>query len=107
MINQRNESDKDKEIAKLLGLKLRHDNQSKNFKGLLQKYKSDERFVYLKLSENDNNDGKTSSEVTGVFNTPYPHLDALKEYDLLFVTDKELETKNVKQLTSAKFLKEI
>lgn len=107
MINQRNESDKDKEIAKMLGLRLKNDNQSKNFKGLLQKFKSDERFCYLKLSENDNNNGKSSSEVTGVYNSPYPHLDCLKEFDLLLVTTEELETKNVKQLTSAKFLKQI
>lgn len=107
MINQRNESDKDKEIAKMLGLKVKNDNQNKNFKGLLQKHKEDEHFLYLKLSENDNNDGKTSNEVTGNFNSPYPHLDMLKEFDLLFITNEPLDTKNVKQLTSAKFLKNV
>jgi predicted DNA binding CopG/RHH family protein len=92
LINQRNESDKDKEIAKQYGLKLKNSSQNKNFKGLLQRFKSDSNFIFLKLSENDNNDGKTSSEVTGNFSTPYPHLDSLKEFDLLLLSNQELET---------------
>lgn len=91
----------------MFGFKLKNDNSNKNFKGLLQKYKSDSKFIYLKLSENDNNNGKTSNEVTGNFNTPYPNLDSLKEFDLLLLSKEELETNNVKQLTSTKFLKDV
>lgn len=80
----------------MFGLKLKNDSQNKNFKGLLQKYKSDSKFLNLKLSENDNNNAKTSNEVTGVYNTPYPNLDSLKEFDLLLLSNEELETKNVK-----------
>ena len=31
LVNKRNESDKDKEIAKMYGLKVKNDNTSKNF----------------------------------------------------------------------------
>ncbi len=37
------------------GLKLKNDNSKKNFKGLIQKIKQDQTFIYLKLLEKDNN----------------------------------------------------
>jgi hypothetical protein len=37
-------------------------------------------------------------------NFHFPHINSLKEYDLLLLSEKELEVTNVKKLTSSAFL---
>ena len=55
---------------------------------------------YLKLHEEES--GTTPEQKTNA--KPYPHLESLKEFDLLLLSSKKLETDNAKQLTSSKFL---
>ena len=40
-------------MAKMFGFKLKSDNENKNFKGLFMKFKSDSKFIYLKLQQED------------------------------------------------------
>lgn len=91
MINKRNESDKDRELALLYGMKIKNDNTLKNFHGLVQKWKSDQGFVFLKLLEEDN----TKSKADDV-KSAYKHLDSFKEFDLVILSVKPLDTKNAK-----------
>ena len=47
----------------MYGLKLKNDSSMKNFQGLLQKHKTDTKFVYLKLLEKGNLAGKSRAEL--------------------------------------------
>ena len=51
LINKRNESEKDRELSKMYGMKMKNDHSSKSFKGLIQRNKQDLSFIYLKLFE--------------------------------------------------------
>jgi len=89
----------------MYGLKVKNDPSQKNFLGHLSAHKQDNKFIYLKLHESE----KQSSSNNDRLETrkPFPHLDSLKEFDLLLLSDTKLDTINVKQLTSSTFLKEI
>lgn len=59
--------------------------------------------MFLKLLEEDNT--KAKQEEAG--KAQYQHLDSFKEFDLIIMSVKPLETKNAKQLTSVNFLKNL
>ena len=82
-------------------MKNKNDNSQKNFSGFLQRSKQDQKFIYLKLSEKKSEDQDEKKRYN------FPHLNSLKEFDLLLLSKDELDVTNVKKLTSAKFLKDI
>lgn len=90
-------------------MKVKNDNQAKNFVGLLQKNMSDPSFIYLRLYEKDNKDGSTvkAPQDEQSWQNLFPHIGKLKEWDLLLLSSEKLDTKNVKKLTSADFLKDV
>jgi hypothetical protein len=86
-------------------MRVKNDHSKKSFQGFLQRYKQDHKFIYLKLSEKNSEDGDKSDTAKQKYN--FPHLSSLKEFDLLLLSKEELDVTNVKKLTSAKFLKDI
>ena len=87
----------------MYGLKVKNDNTMKNFKGLIQKLKQEHSFIYLKLmecEEKDSGDGHLRS-------SQFPHLSCFKEFDLLLLSETEIDTKNIKKMSSSNYLKEV
>jgi hypothetical protein len=88
-------------------MKSKNDSSQKNFSGFLQRSKQDHKFIYLKLSEKKDETDEKNPDVTNKKKYNFPHLNSLKEFDLLLLSKEELDVKNVKKLTSSKFLKDI
>ena len=53
LINQRNDSDKDAELARMYGMKMKNDNAKKSFKGYIAKEKQNRDYFYLRLREKE------------------------------------------------------
>ena len=76
-------------------MKMKNDNSQKNFKGLIHRDKQDLNFIYLKLLERDNDTGADKTLQDNNYNA-FPHIGSLKEFDLLLLSEEELDTTNVK-----------
>lgn len=92
MINQNCYDSRDKEIAKLQGVKYREKNTY--FEGFIQRSHEDQNYVYLKLYEATNNIADKNGNYT------LRLIDSLKEFDLLLISDKELGSHEIKKITS-------
>jgi hypothetical protein len=64
-------------------------------------------FIYLNLFEKADEKKEKDTSTDDRYKREYPHISSLKEFDLLLLSEEELETKNVKQLTNSKFLMDI
>lgn len=92
LINQKNESEKDQELAKLYGLKLKNDHSKKSFKGYVSKLKVDSSYFYLKLYESSELEKAANGIKANPLRDRCEHINYFKEYDLLLLSNEELDT---------------
>lgn len=54
----------------------------------------------MESEEKDSGDGHLRS-------SQFPHLSCFKEFDLLLLSETEIDTKNIKKMASSNYLKEV